>query len=71
MNEGPSKDRRQEAAREIRATLVELLRVARFGGLNESAQHLENAIAEADRAIAGGQASPESNNNSSCQQSDK
>lgn len=69
MNEGPSKDR-QEAARQIRATLVELLRVARFGGLTDAAQHLENAIAEADRAIAGEQSSPEPSG-SSCQQPDE
>ncbi len=70
MNDRPSEDRRQEAARDIRATLVELLRVAGFGGLTEAAQHLENATAEADRAIAGEQSSPEPND-SSCQQPDK
>ena len=44
---------RQEAAQKIRATLVELLRVAKLGGLDEAAHHLAKAIAETDRAIAG------------------
>lgn len=42
----------QEAARKIRATLVELLSVATLGGLDETAQYLEKAIVEADR-VAG------------------
>lgn len=41
---------KQEAARKIRATLIELLNVAKLGGLDEAAHHLEKAIAEADRA---------------------
>lgn len=40
----------QEAARKIRVTLVELLSVAKLGGLDETARHLETAIVEADRA---------------------
>jgi len=49
----------QEAARKIRVTLVELLSVAKLGGLDETARHLETAIAEADRAagVHGGMAS--------------
>ena len=44
---------KQEAALKIRATLVELLSVAKLGGLDEAAKHLSKAIAEAGRAIAG------------------
>jgi hypothetical protein len=53
MNDERSTVGKQEAARKIRATLVELWNVAKVGGLEETAQHLENSIAEADRAIAG------------------
>ena len=51
--------KKQEAARRIRATLVELWNVAKLGGLDEAAKHLENAIAEADRVVSdeGGMAS--------------
>lgn len=40
----------QEAARKIRATLLELLDVAKLGGLDETAHFLKKAIVEVDRA---------------------
>ena len=44
---------RRDAAQKIRTTLVELLDVAKLGGLHAAVQHLENAIAETDRAVSG------------------